>query len=73
MKRTISKPPRRLPAGVVLEAVAGEDPALVLVQGPNRVRVPLSEVQVLAALTDAAVALASVRVEEGEHERPRPC
>ena len=47
--------------GTVLELRIGDDPALVLVQGENRVRVKLAHIKILvAALTDAAADLAEV-------------
>ena len=50
---------RTLPSGLALEMLAGDDPALVLAQGENRVRVELANVKTLvAALTDAAADLA---------------
>jgi hypothetical protein len=52
---------RELPDGVVLEPRARDDPALVLGQGENRVRVELSHVKALvAALVDGAADLAEV-------------
>jgi len=46
---------RKLDAGLVLKLHAGNAPALVLVQGENRIRVKLSNVKgLVAALTDAA-------------------
>jgi hypothetical protein len=52
---------RELPGGVALELRAGDDPALALVQGENRVRVELAHVrELVAALVDAAADLAGV-------------
>jgi hypothetical protein len=52
---------RTLPGGLALELRAGDDPALVLVQGENRVRVDLAHVKALvAALAEAAADLAGV-------------
>ena len=57
---------RALPAGVALEFQAGDDPALVLAQGGNRVRAELAHVKALvAALTDAAADLAEVLASGG--------
>jgi len=52
---------RTLAGGLSLELRAGEEPALVLVQGEDAVRIPLAEAKALvAALTDAAADLAEV-------------
>jgi hypothetical protein len=52
---------RPLPAGIRLELRAGGEPALVLVQGENRVRVALTQAKgVVAGLVDAAADLAEV-------------
>ena len=52
---------RDLPGDLALELHAGEAPALLLVQGKNRVRVDLSNVKgLVAALADAAADLAEV-------------
>jgi hypothetical protein len=57
---------RELPNGLALELRAGDDPALVLVQGENRVRVELTQVKALvAALVDAAADLAEVLASGG--------
>jgi hypothetical protein len=57
---------RGLPSGLALELQAGDDPALVLAQGDNRVRVELAHVKALvAALTDAAADLAEVLASGG--------
>jgi hypothetical protein len=46
---------RDLPAGLTLEMRGGREPALVLAQGDERVRVELAHVKgVAAALADAA-------------------
>ena len=53
-------------SGTTLELRAGDDPALVLAQDDNRVRVELSNVKPLvAALTDAAADLAEVLASGG--------
>lgn len=50
---------RTLPDGITLELRAGDNPALVLVQGENRVQVELAHVKaVVAALAGGAVDLA---------------
>lgn len=52
---------RKRDSGLVPELLAGDAPALVLVQGENRIRVNLTYVKALvAALTDAAADLAEV-------------
>ena len=57
---------RELPDGVALELRAGDDPAVVLAQGEDRVRVELANVKaVVAALTDAAADLAEVLASGG--------
>ena len=46
---------RELPGELALELQAGDDPALVLTEGENRVRIELPHVKVVvAALVDAA-------------------
>jgi hypothetical protein len=55
-----------VPSGLTLELHAGDDPALVLTQGENQVRVELLHVKPLvAALTDAAADLAEVLASGG--------
>lgn len=50
-----------LPNGAVLELRAGDEPALVLVQGKNQVKVELAHVKgLVAALVEAAADLAEV-------------
>ena len=57
---------RELPGGLALELRAGDDPALVLVQGDNRVRVELDRVKaVVGALVDAAADLVEVLASGG--------
>ena len=57
---------RSLDGGLALELRAGDEPALVLVQGENRVRVDLAHSKALvAALTDAAADLAEVLASGG--------
>ena len=52
---------RELPGGTFLEMQAGGNPALVLAQGTNKVRVELADVKVVvAAHVDAAADLAEV-------------
>lgn len=52
---------RRLRGGLSVELRGGEKPALVLVQGEDRVRVELADVKVvMAAMGDAAADLAGV-------------
>jgi hypothetical protein len=52
---------RALPTGLSLELHGGGDPALVLAQGENRVRVELAQVKsLMAALADAAADLAEL-------------
>ena len=52
---------RETPSKLTLELQAGDDPALILAQGENRVRVDLAHIKPLvAALTDAAADLAEV-------------
>jgi hypothetical protein len=59
---------RRLPDGLTLELQAGNNPALVLALGDNRVRVDLANAKALvAALTDAAAELAEVLASGGVH------
>jgi hypothetical protein len=57
---------RPLRGDLTLELHAGDDPALVLAQGDNLVRVKLAHVKPLvAALTDAAADLAEVLASGG--------
>jgi hypothetical protein len=57
---------RTLTSGLTLEMLAGDNPALVLAQGDNCVRVDLANVKTLvAALTDAAADLAEVLASGG--------
>jgi hypothetical protein len=57
---------RPLRANLTLELHAGDDPALVLAQGENQVRVELPHAKSLvAALTDAAADLAEVLASGG--------
>ena len=52
---------RTLHSGLSLELRGGEKPALVIVQGSDRVRVELADVKtVVAAMADAAADLAGV-------------
>jgi hypothetical protein len=57
---------RELPGDLALEMRGGDKPALVLVQGENRVRIELAHAKVLvAALTDAAAGLAELLASDG--------
>jgi ribosomal protein L12E/L44/L45/RPP1/RPP2 len=57
---------RTLPGALALEFRGEDKPALVLVQGDNRVRVELARVKALvAALTDAAADLAELLASGG--------
>ena len=57
---------RTLASGLAVEMQAGDDPALVLAQGEDRVRVELANVKTLvAALTDAAADLVEVLASGG--------
>ena len=52
---------RPMPGGLALELHGGDKPALVIVQGSDRVRVELADVKlVVAAMADAAADLAGV-------------
>jgi hypothetical protein len=52
---------RALANGLTLELMAGEEPAMLLVQGEEAVRIPLAQAKALvAALADGAADLAEV-------------
>ena len=60
---------RTLPGGLALELRAGDDPALVIVQDGDRVRMELPHVKaVIAALGDAAADLAEVLASGGVYQ-----
>jgi hypothetical protein len=71
--RTITDNPdlwevRELPSGLAPELRGGDVPALVLVQGEDRVRVELAHVKaVVAALADAAADLAELLAAGGTY------
>ena len=57
---------RELPGEVALELQVGDDPALVLTEGENRVRIELPHVKVVvAALVDAAADLGELLARGG--------
>lgn len=59
---------RPLPDGVTLELRAGNDPALVLVQGENRVQIDLAYAkEVVAALVDPAADLTTFLAAGGQY------
>jgi hypothetical protein len=59
---------RSLPDGITLELRAGDDPALVLVQGENRVRMELAHVKaVVAVLAGAVVGLTTLLATGGQY------
>ena len=52
---------RTLPDGITLELRAGDNPALVLLQGKNQTQMELAHIKaVVAALADGAAALADL-------------
>ena len=58
-----------MPGGLALELRAGDDPALVIVQDGDRVRMELPHVKaVIAALGDAAADLAEVLASGGVYQ-----